>query len=195
MSVIDKVVAALTPLASDEDRQQARQKARACARPGSWLAQILDHHVGIEAAFAEVKAAGDAGARQAALKQLGLLLNGHTQAEETVIYPGMTEEGSMGSAGHAYQEQATVKVQMAMLEKIDPMSQDFLDKLEHIEGAVLQHVYREEDKLFPELVRDASEADQAMMTSRYAEEYERYVGADGEGRSAMSFGGTPTELR
>lgn len=192
MSVIDKVVAAVTPLASDEARQEARQKARGLARPGDWLSQILDHHVGIDAAFANVKTASSAEARRTACKELALLLTGHAQAEETVIYPALTEEGSMGSAGHAYQEQATVKVQMAMLEKLEPMSQDFLDKLEHIKGAVQQHVYREEEKLFPEMIENVTEADQALITQRYAEEFERYFGGGAEGRSAMSFSGAPT---
>lgn len=29
-----------------------------------------------------------------------------------------------------------IKIQMAMLEKLDPMSQDFVDMLQHIEGAM-----------------------------------------------------------
>lgn len=189
MSIIDQAIAAVTPLASDEDRQEARQKARACARPGDWLSQILEHHLGLETAFAEVKAAGDAGARTAALKQLGLLLVGHAQAEEVVIYPAMTEAGETGKSGLAYQQQATVKVEMAMLEALDPTSEDFTDKLEHIRGAVAQHMYEEEGTWFPTVVQEATPTQQAKITERYAEEYERYVGNDGGERSAMRFGG------
>ena len=44
MSIIDKVVAAVTPPESEEARAKARAKAEAAARPGDWLSQILDHH-------------------------------------------------------------------------------------------------------------------------------------------------------
>jgi hypothetical protein len=40
----------------------------------------------------------------------------------------------------AYEEQAMAKIQMALLDKIEPMTQDYLDKLEHIRGAVTHHV-------------------------------------------------------
>jgi len=70
-----------------------------------------------------------------------------------------------------------VKVQMALLEKLNPMTQDFLDKLEHIEGAVRHHMYQEEGNWFLNLKDSATVADEAMLTQRYAEEYERYVGA------------------
>jgi len=38
------------------------------------------------------------------------------------------------------------KVQMALLEDVPPKSQTFLDKLEHIRGAVAHHVYEEESQ-------------------------------------------------
>jgi hypothetical protein len=53
MSVLDRIVAAVTPPESAEDRANARQKARAAAAPGDWLDQILQHHEQIEAAFTE----------------------------------------------------------------------------------------------------------------------------------------------
>ncbi len=58
MSLIE-VVAAIVPPDSDEDRMQARAKARASAGTG-WLSQILDHHQQIEQAFEAVmvRAAG-----------------------------------------------------------------------------------------------------------------------------------------
>jgi hypothetical protein len=38
------------------------------------------------------------------------------------------------------------KVQMALLEDVPPKSQAFLDKLEHIRGAVAHHLYEEESQ-------------------------------------------------
>lgn len=146
--------------------------------PGDWLDQILQHHMDIEDAFAEVKAASNAAARTSALKTLGILLTGYAIAEEAVIYPALAKDGEKAHAGLGYDEQAMVKVQMALLEQLEPMSQDFIDKLDHIEGAVAHHVYAEEGNWFLDLKDGASAEEQAMLTKRYAEEYERYVGAD-----------------
>jgi hypothetical protein len=98
-----------------------------------------------------------------------------------VIYPALADDGEKTHASMGYEEQAMVKVQMALLEKLEPMSKDFIDKLEHIEGAVLHHMYAEEGNWFLDLKRSASAEDQAKLTKRYAEEYERYVGADALG--------------
>lgn len=178
MSLLDKVVAAVTPPESAEDRADARRKANQAATPGDWLATILDHHLLLEEAFAQTKAASDATSRKAALKHLGVVLTGHAIAEEAVIYPGLADAGEKGHAGMGYDEQAMVKMQMAMLDKLDPMSQDFLDKLEHIRGAVAHHMYEEEGTWFLELKDKAPSADQLKITADYKAQWDRYVGAD-----------------
>jgi hypothetical protein len=177
MSIIDRLIAAVTPPESDEARLEARTRATRAALPGDWLDQILQHHMDIEDAFADVRAAPDAASRAARLKQLALVLTGHAIAEEAVIYPAMANEAQKTHAGMGYDEQALVKVQFALLERLDPMSQQFLDKLGHVESAVQHHMYQEEGDWFLELKDSASLADEAMLTRRYAEEYERYVGA------------------
>jgi hypothetical protein len=174
MSFIHKLVAAVTPPESQDDRVEARNKASVAATAGDWLSHILDHYRGIEAAFAAVKAARDAEARTAALKRLDLLLTGHAIAEEPVIYPVLANGGEKTHASTGYEEQAMVKIQMALLA---PMSEDFMDKLGHIEGAVQHHVYAEEGNWYLDLKKKAPAADQAMLSKRYAEKYERYVGA------------------
>lgn len=189
MSLIDKAIAAVTPPVSAEKRLEARQKARAAAEPGDWLSQILDHHEGIEAAFAAVKAADTTEGRRSAQKRLGTLLTGHAMAEEAVIYPALARAGHLGQANMGYTEQAAAKMQMAALEHLDPLSQDYLDKLGHLEGAVATHVYQEESSWFLDMKQNAPQADQDRGGRRYAEEYGRYMdkGFDGplgaEGRS------------
>lgn len=181
MSLIDKFVAAVTPPESDQDRIDARTKATNAATPGDWLDLILQHHRSIEDAFAQVKSAGDAGSRKAALKQLGTLLTGHSIAEEAAIYPALADDGEKMHASMGYEEQSAVKIQMALIEKLDPMSQEFADKLEHIEGAVAHHVYAEEGNWYIDLKEKASADDQALLTARYTEEFERYCGKGGSG--------------
>lgn len=177
MSVLDKIVAAVTPPETAEQRAEARAKADAAAVPGDWLAQVLDHHRDIERAFAGVEAANEPAARLAALKRLAVVLTGHANAEESIIYPALADGGEKAHAGAGYEEQAMVKIQMALLEKLDPMSQDFLDKLEHIRGAVTHHMYAEEGNWFIDLKQKLPNDDQALLTARFREEYDRYVGS------------------
>jgi hemerythrin superfamily protein len=139
VSFIDKVVVAVTPPESEEKRRDARAKARAAAGQNDWLAQVLDRHEQIEALFGAVRAAQDTAGRQDALKELALVLTGHANAEEAVIYPALVhfDQKVHGMAG--YTEQAGAKANMGELEYLDPMSSDFLDKLEHIRGTDLRH--------------------------------------------------------
>ncbi|HWE47223.1 MAG TPA: hemerythrin domain-containing protein [Caulobacteraceae bacterium] len=187
MAILDKMISAVTPPESDEKRREAHAKARACAEPGDWLSVILDHHEGVEAAFAAVKAADGAEQRLRALKRLGTLLNGHSMAEEATVYPAIADADSKMSANTAYTEQVAAKMQLAALELMDPMGKDFLDKFGHLEGAVLHHVYKEESEWFPDLKRKANPALQAHVTQRYLEEYDRYMGEDAE-ESGMRLG-------
>lgn len=174
MSVLDKVAAAVTPAASDEDRAEARRKVQMLAGRHGWLEQILEHHRSIEAAFAEAQNADAPAERHKAAKRLGMLLTGHSMAEEAVIYPAISQHDGKGHAAMAYEEQSMAKVQFALLEQMDPMGEEWRDKLEHIKGAVEQHVYQEENSWFPE-VAGAIDADtSAFLTNRYREEAARY---------------------
>ena len=177
MTLLDKAIAAITPPESEEARQEARLKAESLAAPGNWLATILDHHRGIEAQFEAVRAATDAKSRRAEEKTLGLLLTGHALAEEAAVYPALANDHQVGHAELAYQEQSAAKMELGLLERTDPMSQDYLDKLEHIRGAVAHHVYSEEGTWFAELAESADAAEQDRITQRYDEEYRRYSGA------------------
>lgn len=175
MSFLDKIVAAVTPPESEEDRVRARQEARQAAMHGDWLDQILQHHEQIEAAFARAEAANDATSRTSAVRELAALLTGHSSAEEAVIYPQLAKDHKV-KMSMAYEEQQAAKVQVAMLEGLDPMSQDWVDKLGHIKGAVAHHVYEEENDRFLHLHKELPAEAQAMMTARYREEAQRYDG-------------------
>ena len=176
MSVLDKLVAAVTPPESDEARAEATEKAEAAAQPGDWLSQILEHHRLIKNQFSAVEAASDLAARRAAQQKLGLLLTGHSIAEEVAVYPAMASEHQVGHAELAYQEQSAAKMELGLLERLDPDSEDYHDKFEHIRGAVLHHIYSEEGNWFLDLAQKASPAEQAMITERYQQEYSRYMG-------------------
>ncbi len=179
MSFLDKIASSIMPPESAEDRANARSVARAVAGQNDWLATILQHHQQVEAVFAQAKGAAGAEERRAAAQRLAALLSAHANAEEAVIYPALTVEDQKAHAGMAYEEQAAAKVELALLETLDPISQEWRDKLEHIEGAVLHHVYQEEGTWFPKLLQELSPAENQRLTARYAEEFQRFSGGAG----------------
>ena len=189
MSWLDKIGSKVFPLASDEKRAEARRKAEELARSHQWLAQIIAHHKAIEQCFADAFAATDADSRRHAMKELARLNTGHSIAEEVTVYPALVaHNGMIGGkvqAALAYEEQQMTKIQQAMLEQLDPMSEEWRAKLEHIQSAVQQHVFEEESHRFAELAEALSPAEAARLSRRYAEEFERY-GADGTSEEASA---------
>jgi hypothetical protein len=175
MSVVDRVLAAVTPAEKAKDRAEARARARAASAPGDWLSQVLDHHVQIDAAFSAVKYTTDAGTRVAATRELAALITAHSVAEENVVYPALAHIDEKGHAQRAYSEQAATKLQLGLLEYLVPMSQEYLDKLETIRAALLHHMYEEEGKWFLELKSRLAPAEQDLLGARYQQEFERHV--------------------
>ena len=178
MSVLDKVIAAVTPRESHAARRAARTEAMNAASTGDWLSAVLAHHVQIEEAFAATARATTAQSRLQALKRLGIVLNGHATAEESVLYPALARANAKSHADTGYAEQAEVKVQMAELEHLPPLSQDFLDKLEHIREAVAHHMYEEEGTWFLQIRETLPSTEQDKLDERYMQEFDRYVGLD-----------------
>jgi len=174
MSVIDKALAAITPAPSEEKRAEAMATARQAAAPGDWLSAALGHHEAIRSAFRSGREAAAGEDRLAARDALALVLNGHSLAEKLVLYPAMARHGHKGQAGLAYGEQTTAKMQREELKTIAPESQAWLDKWEHVEGAVLTHMYEEEHGWFLHLKAHAG--DQERLKIRYLQEFDRYVG-------------------
>lgn len=178
MSFIDRIAATLTPAASDEKRAEARRHAEELAAGEEWLAMVLTHHKKIERLISEAFASPDANGRRDCVRQLEMVLTGHATAEEAVLYPDIADFSGKTHAGIAYEEHAMTKIQLARLEKMDPMSEEWREKLAHIEGALQQHMYQEEGSWLPDLVQNLPPAEKARMSRRFAEEYERYCGTD-----------------
>jgi hypothetical protein len=111
---------------------------------------------------------------------LSTLLTGHSIAEEAVLYPALAKAGEKGHATKAYTEQSAAKMEMGLLEDLPPMSQEFMDKLEHISGAVAHHVYEEESNWFLDLKTKIPEVDQVKLTQRYQEHFARYMGEESD---------------
>lgn len=184
MSIIDKAVAAMSSPESEQDRLEATSKARAAAEPGDWLSVALDHHDMIREAFATAASAQTADDQIAALKSLAAVLNGHSLAEEVVLYPALAKAHEKGHAMSAYTQQTTAKMEMAELERLQPGSSDWSEQLHKIQEAVLHHIYEEEGNWFIDLKESAPE--QAFLTKRFKEEFQRY--ADGAGLETRTIG-------
>lgn len=176
MGIVDKVIAAVTPMASDETRAEAHANARAASKGRDWLGVLLDHHEQIEAAFDAVRNSTGAEQRRMAQKELALLLTAHAVAEENVLYPALAQVDETHHATMAYTEQSAAKMQLGLLDYLPPMSQEYMDKFEHLRGAVLQHIYQEESSWFIELKDKA--ADSSFLTQRYLEEFARHYDQD-----------------
>lgn len=195
MSMLDKVVAAVTAAESDEARAEARAKAQSASSAGDWLSMVLKHHGQIDAAFDAVKTATTAAERLSAHKELAVLLTGHSIAEETVLYPALVAADEKNHAIKAYRDQSAAKTRMGLLETIPPMSQEYLDKLEHIRVAVAHHMYEEEGTWFLELKEKVPSAEQARLSRRYEEEFSRYVFDGSTRRPVVSRAGAPLPRR
>lgn len=77
--------------------------------------------------FEKLALASTLEARLAAQKDLGTLLTAHAIAEEVSIYPAMAEHHQVACAELAYHEQSVAKMEMGLLERLDPSSKDYRD--------------------------------------------------------------------
>ena len=178
MSLLDKVIAKVTPQPSDNEIAAARAQLRASSEGSQWITQVCDHHDQIDAAFAAVRGARAAADQRAAQKRLAVLLTGHSLAEEAVLYPAMALADQKAHATTAYTEQSAAKVQLAALDELTPLSEDYTEKLQLLWAAVSQHIYSEETEWYPKLRDAADPALHAKLAKRYREEATAYLGAE-----------------
>lgn len=173
MTFLDRIAAAILPAASDEDRAEARLKLEKLAAGETFAEDILRQHIQIEELFAQVRSqSGDAA--RATVTELAMLLTGHSMAEETVIYPEISTHSSKAHAGMAYEEHAMTKIELAELQKLHPGSAEWLEKLDHIESAVQQHVYQEENSWLPDVIRHAPMDERRRMSVEFRDHFDRF---------------------
>lgn len=172
MTFLDRIAAAIAPAATDEQRMEARRKLEQLAASEPFAQDILDQHRQVEALFK--KARNESGpAAQETVEQLAILLSAHSMAEEAVVYPEISDHSSKAHASMAFEEHAMAKVQLAALQKLEPGTKEWHEKLDHIESAVQQHVYQEEDSWLPDVIRYAPMAERQRMSIEYRDYFER----------------------
>jgi len=173
MSFLDRIAAAVAPAASDEDRAEARRQIEELSVGEPFAEDIVRQHKAIEQLFAKARGATGAEA-QATVVELAMLLNGHAQAEEAVVYPEVSAHSGKVHAGMAFEEHAMTKVQLAELQHMPPGTKEWREKLEHIESAVQQHVYQEESSWLPDVIRDAPVDVRQRISAEYRNYFDRF---------------------
>lgn len=158
---------------ASSETEDVTEHARSLATPSDWLSSALEQHDQIRGSLERARLASRGGDRIAAFKRLAVVLTGHSAAEEGVLYPALFAVRGKQAAAQAYAEQSEVKVEMAELERIDPVDQAWIDKLELIQSALLQHMTEEEGSWFIEIKE--SYDDQPGLSARFREEFERYT--------------------
>lgn len=173
MSFLERIAAAIAPVASVQQRADARARLEELAEGNPFAGEILDQHMQIEELFAEARTASGEEA-EAIVFELALLLNAHSQAEEAVVYPEIEINSGKAHAGMAYDQHAMTKAQLAALQKLKPGTKEWAEKLDHIESAVQQHVYQEESSWLPDVIRFASVAEKRRMSVEFRDYFERF---------------------
>jgi hemerythrin superfamily protein len=133
--------------------------------PEEVVAFLKAQHNLIEDMFDEVLHASDPRAREKPFAALRQLLAVHETAEEMLVHPRVRREVDAGDAivDALLQEEHDAKEQLSKIEKIDITSQQFIDELTKLRGAVLDHAEQEECDEFPKLQREVEADDLKRM--------------------------------
>ncbi|SPM28234.1 hemerythrin domain-containing protein [Mycobacterium terramassiliense] len=133
--------------------------------PQEVVAFLKAQHNLIEDMFEEVLHASDPKAREKPFIELRQLLAVHETAEEMVVHPRVRREADSGDGivDARLQEEHEAKELLAQIEKLDITSQQFIDEVTKLRGAVLDHARHEEDEEFPVLEREVDDDDLKRM--------------------------------
>jgi hemerythrin superfamily protein len=93
----------------------------------------------------------------------------HEVAEEVVVYPTIRSEAPDGDAEvePRLKEQQKAEEMLSSMEKLDPASEEFAQKLSKLRDDVLEHAEAEEENIFPLLRALEHEDERAQLGARY----------------------------
>ncbi len=135
--------------------------------PDEVVAFLKAQHNLIEDMFDEVLHASDPQAREKPFVALRQLLAVHETAEEMVVHPRVRREADAGDAivDARLQEEHDAKELLSRIEKLDVTSQQFIDEVNKLREAVLDHAKHEENDEFPVLRREVDANDLKRMAT------------------------------
>jgi hemerythrin superfamily protein len=96
-------------------------------------------------------------------------LVGHEVAEEVVVYPAIRSDAPDGEVEvkPRLKEQAEAEEQLAVMEKLDPETEEFSSELRKLHRDVLAHAQAEEENIFPLLRALEDQSTLREMGARY----------------------------
>jgi hypothetical protein len=180
MTLLDQMMAVVTPHRSQSERSQARNSAIALALECEWLSDVVQQHAAIEQALEAARVSMRGAPRRHALQWLGALLTGHSLAEQAVLYPAMSFRCRRAYAVTAYADESSLKIELAALQTMELSDPDFHDKLERLRADLAFHIHEEESHWYPALCRATDKPTHAAMSARFGAEFRRYMGVDAD---------------
>ncbi|MFL6696641.1 MAG: hemerythrin domain-containing protein [Vitreoscilla sp.] len=180
MTLLDQMMAVVTPYRSETERIEARKSATALALDCEWLSEVVRQHAAIEQALEQVRVSTHGSQRRHALQWLGALLNGHSLAEQAVLYPAVSFECRRAHAVAAYADESSLKIELAALQTMELPDSDFHDKLERLRADLVFHIHEEESHWYPALFHAVDRPMHALLSARFGAEFRRYMGADAD---------------
>ncbi len=115
--------------------------------PDEVVAYLKAQHNLIEDMFDQVLHASDPRAREKPFVELRQLLAVHETAEEMVVHPRVRREADAGDAivDARLKEEYEAKELLSQIEKLDVTSKEFIDELNKLREAVLDHAQRQSE--------------------------------------------------
>ena len=136
------------------------------ALAGNWDAALAAEHTAVIKLFdaMAMTTTANIGKRTLLLAQLKHALTKHAMQEENVIYPALREAGEVEAADALNHDHGYVKQYLYELENCPKDSEAFMTIVAKFRADLEKHVHEEEDKLFPALKSQLSEATNKAVT-------------------------------
>lgn len=92
----------------------------------------------------------------------------HEAAEEVVVYPVVRHEpGGDSITKERVAEESEAEQLLARMEKLDPISEEFMGAMRDLASAVTQHAAKEEEEVFPLLLANEDSAYLEMLGQKF----------------------------
>lgn len=142
--------------------------------------KLHQDHEKVEQIFRKLMESGD-GAEKTRLdlcEKLKHELLAHAEFEEAVFYPAVRERNGVGQQiKEGIEEHNQVKRMLSEIEKMEPTSAGFMDKIEELQQAVQHHVDEEESEIFPAAKKLIEKEEGEQMSTRHDEMVQEHMRA------------------
>lgn len=151
-----------------------REALAQAAANDDWLAMVRQHHGLIERAFDELIDLNERDYERVDLqvRTLEHLVNAHSLAEETVLYPALARAGMEAAARELYLDEAHVdilKARLTLATRVRDRNADWRGTARQLRQDLLAHAKQdEEQRHFPQLARSLDARQNKLLAQLYA---------------------------